>query len=178
MAYCTQYGGAALNSQVPGAAITRTGSIVLFSSGDARVSATLWCMPVGNGMYVTLEVRTTDPSVNTYVLEQAIAQAFWTSGPVASSGAGRYVGCYTDSNTRDMPNQPSGSYSNSTCIAACAAMGFAYAATDSNGSQCFCGNNRLRQAYGGSTNCNMACPAPASNQVCGGYFANSIYTAR
>ncbi|MGD0525634.1 MAG: WSC domain-containing protein [Polyangiaceae bacterium] len=92
----------------------------------------------------------------------------------ATAGTGpKYLGCYNDSATRDLPYNAYSSSSNTVelCVATCKAAGYAYAGAQ-YGSQCFCGNS-----YGGqgtSTNCNMACSGNGA-ETCGGSYANSVY---
>ena len=101
------------------------------------------------------------------------------SGPAETKSRSRSaassdnVGCYADSDNRDLPYFAYDSASNTTetCISTCAAAGYAYAGTQYS-SQCFCGN-----AYGGqgtSSNCDMACSGDGS-ETCGGSWANSVY---
>ena len=84
-----------------------------------------------------------------------------------------YVGCYTDSSVRDLPDfAASGKVSVESCKADCASAGYAYAGLQ-YATQCFCGNTYGR--YGASSHCTMPCSADAL-EVCGGTWANSIYS--
>jgi regulation of enolase protein 1 (concanavalin A-like superfamily) len=87
---------------------------------------------------------------------------------------GQYEGCYADSGNRDLPTLLGlNPVTVPTCEAACGAAGFTYAGLqDSN--QCFCGDSY--GSYGTATNCNMACNGNGS-EICGGGWANSVYTA-
>ncbi len=86
-----------------------------------------------------------------------------------------HLGCFMDSQTRDLPYQAYDSQLSTTamCVSACIAKGYRFAATQW-GSQCYCGD-----AYGGqgpAGGCTTPCTGDAT-QVCGGAFQNSVYVA-
>ena len=96
-------------------------------------------------------------------------------GAAGNDGGGslQYLGCFADSQDRDLPYPAYDASSNTPalCVATCADAGYMFAATQ-NGSECFCGN-----AYGGqgpSGGCRLTCSDDAG--LCGGPFANSVYT--
>ena len=86
-----------------------------------------------------------------------------------------YIGCYGDSNTHDLtlyvglPNNNS-NVSPQICAQACA--GYLYSATQA-GAYCWCGNSYGK--YGVSTGCNAPCNGNP-NIICGGSWANSVYS--
>ncbi len=90
--------------------------------------------------------------------------------------AGTFVGCFTDSSNRDLSYFAfsGGNNSTETCVSACKAAGYKYAGTQ-YASECYCGNTYGGQ--GASSNCTMAC-AGNGGQICGGPWANSVYTAQ
>jgi hypothetical protein len=85
-----------------------------------------------------------------------------------------YLGCFADSETRDLPHpawQNNSFNTTEACIAACATHAYAYAGTQS-GYQCWCGNS-----YGGQGPAN-GCTYPCSgalSEICGGGYQNSVY---
>jgi hypothetical protein len=98
----------------------------------------------------------------------------------AESAGFRYLGCFKDQGDptgtagRDLSgfvvNDPQ--MTTDKCVSLCRDKGFKFAGTQYS-SWCFCGN-----AYGKSgkaSNCNMKCSGN-SNQICGGSWANSIYS--
>jgi hypothetical protein len=95
-----------------------------------------------------------------------------------------YVGCYKDGPKRDLPvnagDLKGGVGKNTDSPANCAQecrtkMGGRMPKFIGlqDGDNCFCGNTY--GSYGNATNCNMPCPPPNKNIVCGGAEANSIY---
>lgn len=85
-----------------------------------------------------------------------------------------YIGCYGDSQTRDLPEaayQGNGSATVESCISACQSAGYKYAGAQDS-TQCFCGNSY--GAYGPSSSCSVTCPG-SSVETCGGSWANSVY---
>jgi hypothetical protein len=86
-----------------------------------------------------------------------------------------YVGCYTDSSTwaRALPNVlASGGATPSSCIAAAAAAGYAYAGLQAGG-WCFAGND-LRYDEVSDAQCNWPCSS-SPGETCGGSWRNSVY---
>ena len=94
----------------------------------------------------------------------------------------RYIGCFKDQGDpsgtrgRDLSGYmfSSPNMTVELCISECRRRGFAFAATQ-YGSQCFCGNSYGK--YGPANNCNMSCSGNRS-EICGGFWANSIYSIR
>jgi hypothetical protein len=85
----------------------------------------------------------------------------------------KYVGCFADKSERDLTGYHySGKMTNAICIAECKKRGFKYASTQYS-SHCFCGNSYGR--YGISKKCDYKCTGN-KGEVCGGYWANSVYT--
>jgi hypothetical protein len=83
------------------------------------------------------------------------------------------IGCFADSQKRDLPYMAYESVYNTvqTCIAACTYHGYLYAGLQ-DGIQCYCGNS-----YGGqgpSGGCTTSCPGN-SVETCGGPYANDVY---
>ncbi len=96
----------------------------------------------------------------------------------------KYIGCYKDNQAvpgmlgvslpgRDINGFTtySSSLTNELCISICKEKGFKYAGTQYR-TQCFCGNDY--GSYGKANNCNMKC-AGNIDQICGGFWANSVY---
>ncbi len=95
---------------------------------------------------------------------------------IATSGLAHagYLGCYADRYSRDL-NGASFRAMDMTvekCIAYCRSRGFSYAGLQ-YGTYCFCGNSYGR--YGVSRGCSTPCGGNPS-QVCGGAWANSVYS--
>ena len=88
----------------------------------------------------------------------------------------RYIGCFKDTWTRDlsvfMTSNPG--MTTEKCVSLCREKGTAYAATQ-YGQQCFCGNTYGK--YGPATNCDMKCAGNPA-EICGGSFANSVYSIK
>ncbi len=105
-----------------------------------------------------------------------------TSSSYGSSGfaPGQFIGCFRDRGEpyglkgRDLDGFAFSSekMTPQLCMRECARRGFSYAGVQAN-SYCFCGNSYGR--YGGAPNCNLRCSGN-SNQICGGSWANSIYS--
>lgn len=57
------------------------------------------------------------------------------------------------------------------CVNVCLKRGFKYAGLQ-YGNDCYCDNTYDK--YGKADNCNMSCSGN-KNEVCGGYWANSVY---
>ena len=102
------------------------------------------------------------------------------AGNNITSQNGNYIGCYKDSGdpfgteNRDL-NGFMLSKSDMTvkkCINLCKSKGFKYAGLEYS-SYCFCGNSYGK--YGKTNNCNMKCSGNAK-EICGGFWANSIYS--
>ena len=96
----------------------------------------------------------------------------------------KYLGCFRDQLTgnpfalttqgRDLNGFASNdaNMTSAHCIALCRSQGFAYAGVEYS-TNCFCGNSYGRS--GAADNCNMACGGNPA-EMCGGYFANSVYS--
>ena len=93
-----------------------------------------------------------------------------------------YIGCFKDQGNpfgvenRDL-NKAIFSKNDMTiskCIDYCKSKGFKYAGLQYS-SYCFCGNSYGK--YGKANNCNMKCAGDA-NEICGGFWANSIYSTQ
>ena len=91
-----------------------------------------------------------------------------------------YVGCFADSDVRDLPYS---AYNNSyntvqSCAADCVSRGYAYAGLQgtgpggATGSQCYCGNSYGDQ--GQSFGCTTSCTGNSA-ETCGGNYANSVW---
>ena len=99
---------------------------------------------------------------------------------VASTAAvyPRLLGCYTDNDSRMLPDMLSSDTSNNTpgtCAGMASLKGYKYFALQ-DGGYCFGGNNDAYNALGVSGGCTMACPADKS-QDCGGAWSNSVWQA-
>ena len=92
-------------------------------------------------------------------------------GLVMPSG---YQGCYTDDGNRALPNLLGYSETVESCKQKAASAGYAYAGLQWYG-QCFAGNT-LGYTRVPDGQCNTLCSAN-QNEVCGGAWHNSIYTA-
>jgi len=92
---------------------------------------------------------------------------------VAPASTLDYVGCYSDTSTRALPDflLQSGATVES-CIALAKASGYKYAGVQ-YGVQCFAGNTMGYTELPASS-CNMPCTADP-NEICGGTWSNSIY---
>lgn len=85
-----------------------------------------------------------------------------------------HMGCFADSNTRDLPfliYGESNSYMTPQLCAYLCGPKYQYAGVQFS-FQCFCGNSYGSQ--GASSNCNTACSGDSS-QTCGGGYANNVY---
>ncbi len=99
--------------------------------------------------------------------------------PVATSptaGQARYLGCFRDNWTRDLSGYTTNNPGMTTqmCVNLCREKGSTYAATQ-YGQHCFCGNSYGK--YGPATNCDMKCSGN-TGEICGGSFANSVYSVK
>jgi len=81
-----------------------------------------------------------------------------------------YLGCYSDSTTRDLPVAQPSVGTVQECAGYC--YGYKYFGLQF-GSQCFCGNTY--GSHGTSAGCTSTCSSN-STQTCGGAYANSIYS--
>ena len=106
-----------------------------------------------------------------------IAVSRSSNSPLEATGTARSavspVGCYADSESRDLPSfaYDNGSNTTESCISSCLDAGYQYAGTQYS-TQCFCGNS-----YGGQgtpANCNMACSGDGA-ETYGGSWANDVY---
>lgn len=107
-------------------------------------------------------------SVSGRVVSNEDRKAPWT-------GVSRYVGCFKDAPERDLVRETYTITNEMTvdmCAARCRQSGFAYAGLQA-GNQCFCGNSYGK--FGPSNGCALKCLGN-QNQVCGGDWANSIYS--
>ena len=107
------------------------------------------------------------------------ATCFTMKGATAGTtptGGFRYIGCFKDNWTRDLSGFTTNSPGMTTekCVTLCREKGAAYAATQ-YGQHCFCGNSYGK--YGPATNCDMKCGGNAA-EMCGGSFANSVYSTK
>ena len=121
------------------------------------------------------------PKPDAYVGESQLCRAtcFSMTGtpPVTPPTAGlRYIGCFKDTWTRDLSGYTTNTPGMTTqmCVNLCREKGFAYAATQFS-QHCFCGNNYGK--YGPATNCDMKCGGNAG-EICGGSWANSVYSIK
>ncbi len=99
------------------------------------------------------------------------------SSSTAPPSAGEaFVGCYKDGDPRDLTGFHVQDYKITleACRAMCATKGFTFAGTQ-YGSHCFCGNSYGK--YGVSNDCTEPC-AGNRGQICGGWWANSVYRVR
>lgn len=105
------------------------------------------------------------------------------SGPTGDrnqSGGANYLGCFKDQGDptgtkgRDLSGYVvnNRSMNPKSCIEACRNEGFKYAGTQYS-SWCFCGDSYGRS--GKATNCDMPCAGNGS-EICGGAWANSVYS--
>jgi WSC domain len=102
------------------------------------------------------------------------------SPPVQPSAMHQYLGCFRDQGTRVgiEGRDLNGAFNNDArmttqmCVDQCRAKGYAYAGTQRS-TYCFCGNSYGRS--GPSENCTARC-AGRSEEVCGGVWANSVYS--
>jgi len=86
-----------------------------------------------------------------------------------------YIGCYADAPARDLGTLLWSGISGNTvesCVAACYNDGFPYAGLQ-DGSQCFCGYSY--GSHGVSGSCYDTCSGNSA-EVCGGPYANSVYS--
>jgi hypothetical protein len=104
-----------------------------------------------------------------------------TQKPVTTS---QYLGCFRDQQTNALGGATTqgrdidgfitndASMTSARCIAVCRNQGFPYAGTQ-YATYCFCGRSYGRS--GAADNCNMACGGNPG-EMCGGTFANSVYS--
>lgn len=142
---------------------------ILAASAQAEMIVT-----THDGRELRLPVNASDISKIEYT-QQGTADKFVST----ASRGGRnvqYIGCFKDSNARDLKGY---SFSNtamttSLCVSACKERGFTYAATQF-ATQCFCDNSYGK--FGAANNCDAPCGGN-SNEMCGGTWANSVYRIR
>jgi len=91
-------------------------------------------------------------------------------------GETSYLGCFKDSNNRDLSgfSFSSPKMTKKLCMDTCRQKGFKYAGSQYS-QQCFCGNNYGK--LGKSNNCKMPCSGN-KGEICGGSWANSIYQVK
>jgi len=81
------------------------------------------------------------------------------------------LGCFKDESTRDLSvlSWEGSGMTTERCMASC--QGFTYASTQ-YGRFCFCGDSYGK--YGAANNCDTSCSGNFG-QICGGFWANSVY---
>jgi len=102
----------------------------------------------------------------------ACSNSVYKTGVVST--APKYLGCFGDGGTRDLPFFASGSspvMTPSLCALLCTQKNFQYAGVQ-YAVECWCGNSF--GMYGTSSNCNMQCSGDATKN-CGGGSANAVY---
>jgi hypothetical protein len=101
--------------------------------------------------------------------------AFALTG-IGTAPVGTYLGCYNDTGSRVLNGYytSSGGMTVESCVSTCQTQGYAYAGVQSS-SQCFCGNGPYNSAGQGNA-CNYTCNGN-SGEICGGSWANSVYTS-
>ena len=93
------------------------------------------------------------------------------SNPIAG-----YLGCFVDKSARDLDKYSFGDakMTPELCTKTCSKKGFKYAAVQYS-SQCFCGNTYGKYGKSQKENeCSYKCSGD-KNEICGGYYRNSIY---
>jgi len=84
----------------------------------------------------------------------------------------KYVGCYKDDANRDLVVMKMGQQATvGACYAAC--KGYTYFGVQ-EGEQCFCGDRYDTYGQVPETDCQMGCEVKP-DQICGGFWRNSIY---
>ena len=97
------------------------------------------------------------------------------AAPVGEPRA-EFLGCFRDGQNRDLSGlkfEDFGGMTTGRCRLICKSNGFEYAGLQYRG-QCFCGGTYNK--YGVANNCDMTC-AGARTEICGGTWANSLYTS-
>lgn len=85
-----------------------------------------------------------------------------------------YVGCYKDSDPRDLPQRlHDREVTVSSCVKNCKDLFYRYAGIQFS-YLCFCGNKRGRYGQLPEWKCSSEC-ASKKDEHCGGYWSNSIY---
>lgn len=153
------------------------GEGTLLTAGESK-TATLYCAPPKSQVNVDSYNGTAqwtmnlgDPNFGKQIINfycNAVSEQNPPLDPATQQGIYRYTGCFKENNpSRQLQTQVYGSPENTNgkCIAACAAAGYIFAATQYN-SECWCGNYRPKQAVD-EKNCNFACTGNI-NQICGG----------
>jgi len=93
---------------------------------------------------------------------------------VSSVTCQEYVGCYKDSDPRDLLQRVHGRDMNvRTCAKSCKDLFYRYAGLQFS-YLCFCGNKRGRYGQLPEWKCSSEC-TDKKDQHCGGYWSNSIY---
>lgn len=131
-----------------------------------------------NWVLTAIDPPKPDPWTGESQLCRATCFTMQGSSTVSSptTGTPRYLGCFKDTGTRDLPvmaAQTSG-MTTEKCVSLCREKGSAYAATQF-GQQCFCGNSYGK--YGPAKNCDTKCTGNAA-EICGGTWANSVYSIK
>lgn len=103
-----------------------------------------------------------------------VGSIYSTFTGLSATPAATYLGCFKEEATRDLPNflLQSSSMTPAVCQNLAMIAGYQYFGVQYS-TQCYAGNTYGE--YGLATNCNMAC-AGASSTMCGGSWANSIYS--
>lgn len=85
-----------------------------------------------------------------------------------------YVGCYKDSDPRDLPQRVHGrEITVRSCAKSCKELYYRYAGLQFS-YLCFCGNKRGRYGMLPEWKCSSEC-SDKKDKRCGGYWSNSIY---
>jgi hypothetical protein len=83
------------------------------------------------------------------------------------------IGCYKDSNDRDLVVQVAeNGASIESCLNQCLDGGYLYAGVQ-DGRQCFCGNTFGKHGFAPPPGCNLPCSSGGG--ICGGSWANNVY---
>ncbi|XP_078608665.1 uncharacterized protein LOC144880404 [Branchiostoma floridae x Branchiostoma japonicum] len=90
---------------------------------------------------------------------------------------GSYTGCYKDmrpGHALNIAGPLHGALTVEECILACAAFSTSYAGMQ-NGVECFCGEEYDRHGRAMESECDVPCGGN-NDQICGGFYRNSVYT--
>ena len=126
-----------------------------------------------------MRIITNDGRIHIVPVQAGDIQRIEFTEQINISAGYKYLGCYRDQSStsgRDL----SGYFLNDSemttekCASLCRDRGFLYAGTQFS-NWCFCGNSYGRS--GQANNCDMRC-AGNNAQICGGSWANSVYSVK
>ncbi len=151
--------------------------------GSKRVSVlmvlSIFLIISWNISFAEMRIITNDGRIHIVPVKAGDIQRIEFTEPIDISANYSYVGCYQDqpgSSGHDLFGffHSDSQLTTEKCVSLCREKGFQYAGTQYS-KWCFCGNSYGR--FGQAKNCNTRC-AGNDAQVCGGEWANSVYSVK